>query len=299
MAHIAHPQERPPLQHQLAAIRRGVAAVIFQAAGNGLAALLQRRLQITLHQAEPVAIRLHLVLGIHASDRVLTIHDGGNGTFDLHIGQQRLITAANRMGPVKDQLYMQPVIAQQDRIRRFRVALVAHEFLRLRQRAVVYQQRPVLHIVAAHIRMACALDRERFIEEHTCPRHNPRTMPTVIATLRRRRAHRIGAVKTIVKAAPTGICRVQRVTGVGDRHHQLRTRNGGNLRVHIRRLDLEVGAFLNQITDVLQEALIGFMIMRLVAVAHMPVVDLALQFLPLFEKRFVLRRKVADHRRKT
>ncbi len=50
------------------------------------AALVERIVQRALHQAEPVAIRQHLVLGIDRGDGILQVLDGGDRGFQHHVG---------------------------------------------------------------------------------------------------------------------------------------------------------------------------------------------------------------------
>ncbi len=76
------------------------------------------RREIALHQAEPVAVGEHLVLGVDAGDRILAIHDRRNGAFEPHIGKAGLIARADRMGAVEHELDMQPVVDQQHRVGR-------------------------------------------------------------------------------------------------------------------------------------------------------------------------------------
>ena len=75
-------------------------------------------------------------------------------------------------------------------------------------------------------------------------------------------AHRVRAIETIIKAAPTCINSIQGKACVRDRNHQLRPRCLCNLRIHICGINLECIAFLNQITDITQELFVlrGFML---------------------------------------
>jgi len=70
---------------------------------------------------------------------------------------------------------------------------------------------------------------------------------------------------------------VQRETRIGQRHHKLRARDGGDFRIDMRGGDLEVGAFGHQIADLFQEGGIGRAVDRPGGVFPVPVVDRRLQ----------------------
>jgi hypothetical protein len=106
--------------------------------------------------------------------------------------------------------------------------------------------------------------------------------------------YRIGAVKRIVKAAPTGIGGVQRVARIGERHHQLRSAKFSNLLVDICCLDLLGGRLRQQIADLLQECGVRIHVERLALVGAVPAVDFRLQGVAHREQFSVLRRKIFD-----
>ena len=54
------------------------------------------RRQRAVHQAEPVAVDLHLVRGIDGRDAVLAIHDRGDGGFQDDVGDARRVVAPDR-----------------------------------------------------------------------------------------------------------------------------------------------------------------------------------------------------------
>ena len=152
---------------------------------------------------------------------------------------------------VEDQFDMQPVIAQKNRLGRAGVAAEAHKLLGADQRHVVDQKNAILDVVAPHIGMAGALDGEGVVKEDPRPRNDPCPAPAFVAAFRRQGAHCIGAVETVIEAAPTGIGRIQRVAGIGDRHDQLWTRHCRDLGVGVPGLDLEVRPLGQQIADLL------------------------------------------------
>ena len=282
--HIAHQHQRTARKRHLGAIGRGEALVLGQLPRHLCAVFLERLFQIAFHQAQPIGIGQHLVLGVDTGHAVLAIHDRTDRRLHPHIGQPRLIARANRMGAVKDQLHMQPIVDQKHRLWRLRIAGVARELRRIGQRLVIHQQRAFLDVIAAHIGVRRALDREGIIKEHPRAGHNTRAPPPVISAGLRQAAHRIGAVKRIVQAAPTGIGGVQRKARVGDRHDQLRPGDGGDLGVDLRGLNREAIALWNQISDLFNERAVRIGVMGRIAVRDMPLVDLALQVFTLGQK---------------
>ena len=104
----------------------------------------------------------------------------------------------------------------------------------------------------------------------------------------------IGAIKRIIKAAPARIRRVQSITRIGDRHHQLLARNGRDFGVNFRGIDLKAVALGQQITDFRQKGFVGLMIVGRAAVGYVPGVDLGLEVFTLFQQRAVARAKVVD-----
>ena len=297
VAHVADPQERTALDRGFLAAGVKKRQIGVQPAGEGLPALGDLLGQIALHQAKPVAIGYHLVLGIDASDRIFAIHDRRQGALEAHIRQKRLIAAADEMGAVEHQFDVQAVVAQDHRMRRLGVAAVAHEFLGADKRQVVDQKLPLLHMIAAHIGVAGAGNRESLVQKNPRPRHNPRAPAPLIPALGNRAGHGVGAIEAIIKAAPTGIRGVQRIAGVGDRHHKLRASDRSNLGVDIRGADPEILALGHKIANLAKEGFVGLVVMRLVAMGDVPGVDLGLKVIALGQKRPILGAKVVDKAR--
>src|SRR6185369_16885187 len=111
-----------------------------------------------------------------------------------------LVAAADEMGTVEDQFDMETVIAQENAVRRFRIATIADEFRRLEEWQIVDQQCAILDVIAAHIGMAGTLDREGFVEEDAGAGDDAGTAAAIIAAGRCRRAHGIGAIEAIIEA---------------------------------------------------------------------------------------------------
>ncbi len=146
--------------------------------------------------------------------------------------------------------------------------------------------------------MACAGNRESLVKEHARPRHNPRAPAALVSALGNRAGHGIGAIEAIIKAAPAGIRGVQRIAGIGDRHHKLRASDRGNLGVDIRGANLEILALEDKIANLAKEGFVGLVVMRLVAMGDVPGVDLGLKVIALGQKRPILGAKVMDKARK-
>ncbi len=127
VADIAHEQQGPAVQAQGRSVRRGIGAVGFQFAHQGLAALVETGLQIAAHQAQPVGVGLDLVVGVHRRDGVLQIDNGRQGRFQHHIGQAGRVGLADGMGAVDDQFDVDAVMAQQDRAGRSGLTAIAGE----------------------------------------------------------------------------------------------------------------------------------------------------------------------------
>ena len=163
VSHITHQHQRTAFEGDLSvAIRRGVATVFGHPTGHGFTALLECFRQIALHQAEPVAIGQHLILGIHRSDTVFAIHNGRKRGFDDHIGDTCGIIFADGVVWIDCDFNMQPVVTQKDRVWRFGCAAVARE-LRWRgqtaRRCIMCHhtfQMAVHHTVACQIRVTAS-----------------------------------------------------------------------------------------------------------------------------------------------
>ncbi len=197
--------------------------------------------------------------------------------------------AADEVGAVEDKLDMQAVVDEEDRAGGSGLAGVTGKFLGADEGQAVDQQRALGDAVAFDIGVGGPGNRKGLIQKHPCAGDNPRAATALVAAFRRGGAHRVGAVKRIIKAAPAGVGGVEGVAGVGDRHHQLRAGQGGDFGVDIGGVDLEILALGQQIADVLQEVLVGCRILRAVAVCQMPGVDLHLQIMAAGQQGAVLR----------
>lgn len=89
---------------------------VFSALGHRLG-------QIALHQAQPVAVDDHFVVGIHSGDGVFAVHDGGQRSFHENVFHARRIGLTDRAGGVDLQFEVQAVVLEQQGKRRQGIAL--------------------------------------------------------------------------------------------------------------------------------------------------------------------------------
>ena len=127
MPNIAHEEQAAAVQAQLAAVGRGVEAVLVEDAGDGLVALGHLLGQCALHQAQPVAVHLALVGGIDRRHRVLAVHDRADGGFHQQILDAGLVGLADGARRIDLDFDVQAVVLEQDRGRLGGIAHVADE----------------------------------------------------------------------------------------------------------------------------------------------------------------------------
>ena len=286
MADVAHEQQAAALQGHVAAVGRGPAPVGLQRAGQCLAALLEGGGQVAAHQAQPVAIGLGLVSGVHSRNRVFQIDNGGQGGFQHDVGQPRRITAAHWMGRVDHQFDMQAVVRQQDGGRRGRVSGETDELGRILQGG---NQGAVDHRPAGDIGVRPLAQGRRLIQKRLGAGHDPGAARRVIAAAGRQVAQSIRAVEGVVQAAPPGVGGVQQKAGVQHRHDQLRPGHAGDLGVYAARADGKGRRILDQITDLAQEGLGRGDVIGLAPAGGVPGVDPGLKIVAPGQQGAVLR----------
>ncbi len=207
------------------------------------------------------------------------------------------------MRAVDHQLDMQPVMAQQHRVRRARLAAEAHELPGIAQprpRSLQrHDQAPVLDRIPFRLGMAAALQRRRLVEEFPRAGDHPRAAqlvesrpapgPAVIG-------NGVRSVQRVIQAAPARIRGIQRIPCVGHRHHELRAGDAGDLGIDIGRADNPVRRFVLEIADLAQERLVRVGVDRSAAILAMPGVDPRLHRVAPIEQRAIARRQLADQR---
>ena len=153
------------------------------------------------------------------------------------------------------------------------------------------------HHIGGHVLVAALGQREGLVEEIGRIGDNGFAAPGVEAFGGREIAlarNRVGAVERIIEAAPARVRGIERVSGVGHRHHQLRAADRGNLGIEPGGLDGEIGRLVDEIADVLEEALVAVGAGGNRPVLAVPVVDLRLHLVADGEQFAVTRREILD-----
>ncbi len=299
---VADEQQRAAVQLQLAAVGRAVFAVRIQAADEARAALGHFLAEGTLHDAQPVAVGQHLVVGIHRGDRIFAVENGGNRGLDQQVLHAGGIGLADRAVRVDLDLDVQAVVLQQHGLRLDRFALEADELLWLLEAGdtAVLQgdlQLAVLHAIGGGVGVAAFGQRRGLIEEGARIGDDLGATDFVVARALLRTAlfgDGVGAVERIVQRAPAGVGGVQRIARVHDRHHQLRSGLGGDLAIDVGRLDLHLTRHRQQVADGLEEGAVGRHVLDRARVGLVPAVQLDLHAIALGKQLTVLRCQVVD-----
>ena len=243
VAHIAHQHHRTAMQGQAAAGGGGINAVGIEPARHDLAALLEAGFERAIHQAEPVAIDLHLIRGIDGGDAVLAILNGGQRRFQHQIGHAGQILVADGVAAVDHDLGMQAIMLEQDGGWRLGRAGEAHELAGVLQAQAATRQRhrkrAMAHLIGMRIGMAATGQRRNLIQHLTGIGDDGGATLHIIARLALARDG-VGAIERVIEAAPARIGGVEREAGIGGWHHQLRPRGLGDLIIDIGGIDGEI-----------------------------------------------------------
>ena len=142
--------------------------------------------------------------------------------------------------------------------------------------------------------MAAGRQGNAAVEYIACKRNHRIAAHRIIALARRQIAalvDGIGAVERIVKAAPARIGGIQGIAGIVDRHHQLRPRLLGQFAIDIFRGDFKIQRRVDQIFLLVQKSFISRQIGHRARIITVPLVNLQLDAVALFEQIAVERRK--------
>ena len=152
------------------------------------------------------------------------------------------------------------------------------------------------HAVGGHVGVAAGRERRGGVEERLGLGDHlvAARLVVAVASLARIVRDRVGAVESIIQAAPAGIRRVQRIAGVGQGNDELRSADLADFLVDICRLDLVGRGLRQEIADLLEEGRIGVHVERLALVGAVPAVDLGLQRVADGEQFAVFRSQFGD-----
>ena len=281
--------------------RVGVRAVRLQPPVEGGAVLPDRGAEVAHVEAEPVAVRRDLVLGVDGGDRVLEVDDRGDGRLGQHVLDPGRVGPADRPGPVDDELEVQAVVAQQHPRRGIGVAGVPGERGRVGQPGGAGRGRGGEAVggdeIAGRLPVRSAVEGHRLVEggphgpDHQLPAHRVvGPVPGGPVGL----GDRVGPVERVVERSPARVGGVDREPGVGHRDHQLRARDRGDLRIDPVGGDLERPRAGDEIADLLQERTVLGRVVRLAGVRPVPGVDRRLELIATAQQVPVDRRQVGD-----
>ena len=293
MTDVAHQHQAAAAQGDRVPAGRAEHAVVLKAAGLGLAALLEAGGQVALHQSQPVAPDLDLLLGVNGRDAVLTVLDGGQGRFHDHIGDPGRIVPPDAVVAVYDNLKVQAVVDQHHAAGVRRLPAPADQLRRVCEPGLAASrgdhQPAIFDPVAGRCGVSAFGEGRDLVEQPAGIADDLGPARRIITLGRQRRRERIGAVQGVIEAAPAGIGGVEGVAGVGHRHHQLRPGQGGDLRIDVGSDDLESRRLGNQIADLRQELPFLRHVERLAALFAPALVDRLLQRVPPGQKGGVAR----------
>ena len=276
MPDIADEQQRATGERHGGAIGRLIRPILGQPPRHVAAALRERLLEIAAHQAQPVAIRRHLVLGIHRRDRILQIDDRRQRRFEHHIGDPRRIAPPDRMAAIDHDLDMQPVVPEQQRR-----STRADKLRRIAQR----------ELATMPVGPRTRRQWHSIVEKRLGPRDHLRPALGVVTARPRLPRQRIGAIERVVQAPPARIGGVEHEPRVERRHHQLRPRHPRDLVIDVRRADRERRGLIDQIADLSQESRGQVR----AGIGSIPVVDALLKIVALCKQRPVLGREPREY----
>jgi hypothetical protein len=113
--------------------------------------------------------------------------------------------------------------------------------------------------ISQNIAVTALAELDRHVEQRAPARHDSLTANRVVWAGPRGTpilGNCVGAVKRIVKAAPTRVRGIERVAGVRERYNELRSGNVGNLIVHIGCANGEIIDLWQEVTYFSQKAFV-------------------------------------------
>src|SRR5699024_10501110 len=269
MANVANEHDRAAGQGLGVSLGVGVFAIRIEAAGEGAAVFGDFLGEFAGGQAQPVAVGKHLVFAVDCSDGVFKVHDGCHGCFQNDILDAGLVGLANGVFRIDLDFNVQTMVAEHQCLGGIGMATVAEKGVGILERGgVAIGQRDAGLSVAD--RIFCGVGMRAFgqgqgiVQDVACIGNDFFTPCRVVAASTCCAAffgNDIGAVQGVVEAAPARIGGVEGISSVGNGHHELRAGLLRELDVNTLGVDLHFGGLLDQIADVAQEFLIGFLIL--------------------------------------
>ena len=296
MTDVAHEHQGTGLQAGGAAVSGGVGDVVGKPAGHRAPALIESLLERAAHQAKPVGIGENLVLGIDRRHRILAVHDARQRRLRDHVIDPGRVVAPDGAAGVDPDHHMQPVVAKHDPVRRLRFSGMAGKLVSFRKTCLRvgkrHRQRAASDSEAGHVAPAAGRERKGLVEKFANAGNHLGAADRIIArpagiAVRR---YGVGSVEGVIQAAIPGVGGVQRIAGVGDRHHKLGSGNGGNLRIDIRGFDGEVIAFRDQIADLTEKGGVGLGVDGRAGLVAKPRIDSRLHVLA-YRQQFAIARR--------
>ncbi|OIQ67365.1 hypothetical protein GALL_510560 [mine drainage metagenome] len=284
--------------HRFFAIGCAVNAVRVEAALQGFAAFFKGFRQRAFEDAQPVAVSQHLVVGIHGGHRVFQVEDGGQRCFNHQISYASRVCCPNGGGAVDDQVQVQAVVLKQHAGGGLGFTLEADELAGILQTGVaaVRQfdgQLAALDAVGHRVDVRALAQRRAAVEHVAGVFDDLGTALGVVAATGFFAAlglgNHVGAVQRVVQTAPAGVSSVEGVAGVQDRHHQLRAGLFGQLGIDVAGADASVFRGSDQVADFVEVGVVRSHILDRSGVGLVPVVQLGLQQVTLFEQGDVFR----------
>ena len=257
-------------------------AIRIQDPVKGFPALVHCLAQVTAHEPKPIAIGHNLIRPIHCGHGIFAIHDGRDRAFQQDIIHTRAVATANSAIWINLNGNMQTVFLQYHLDQSTAIVCVHPDILGWIRKG---GDKRVLHnLIACNICMRAAGQGRDLIQISFGPVNHTGAARCIIASAAGQVSQSIRAIERIVKAAPTGIGRVQSIARIHDRHHKLRAGRCCNFWIYILSCHRKTYWLRHQIPNLFQKTLIGLSVMSLTAARDVPFVNFALNICALRQK---------------
>ena len=286
---VANKQQRAPGQRQRRAVGAGVFAVGVEASGDGFAVFDQVFFKVALHQAQPVAIDLHLVVCVDRRYRVFTVDDGRECGLHQQVFDPCGVRLADDAVAVDLDFNVQVIVLEHNGRRLGGRTLITKVLGGVGQTALAAifeadQQGSAFNLVARGIHVRALLQRERLIQKRPGKRNHFGPTQRVVGAARFSAAvigDHVGAIERVVQRTPAGIGRIQGVARIGGRHHQLWTGLCADFAVDVGRVDLDLLRLRLQVANAAEEVAVRRHVGDRAGMRAVPGVEFALQAITL------------------